>query len=411
MAKKTPWFSMKATPAAGVTIAEIRIYDEIGFFGMTSAEFADQLDEIAATASAVLVSINSGGGSVFDALAIYNALRRYPGKVTTRVDGVAASAASLIFMAGDQRVMPENATLMLHNGVSGAFGTVAEIRATADMMDRIGDGVVAAYAGRSGQTPEKVVEMLDATTWLSALEAYQMGFCNLIEEPVKMVASINSAVMLSRYDDVPETVQAVIDSTIKPSMHDPASAAPAPAGPPATPAVPPPAAPPAVPPAGVPDAAAVPPLDPVPANPPTAPAAPPAAPEAPETPPAPMSPTALSMHVFRMCRASGLPQMAEGVLMSGGLTDLARAEARIGEAKQVASMCTAARVPEMAADFVSMGMSVDAVRARLVEIQASGADLRISSHHRPTDTAPSRSGPDPRAIYAARRNSPPAQRQ
>lgn len=120
---------------------------------------------------------------------------------------------------------------------------------------------------------------------------------------------------------------------------------------------------------------------------------------------------ALTAHVFNSCRTNALGHLAEGVLMSGGLVDQARADARLGEARQIASLCTAAGAPELASDYVSMGMSVENVRARLVELKASGATDRITSHHRPTDTAPSRSGPDPRAIYAARRNSPPAQRQ
>src|SRR5690606_20404561 len=90
------WYSMQASTAGGQAVAEIRIYDEIGFWGMNAKDFMAELDEVSGAASRILVSINSPGGDVFDAFAIYNALRRHDLPVTARVDGVAASAASLI---------------------------------------------------------------------------------------------------------------------------------------------------------------------------------------------------------------------------------------------------------------------------------------------------------------------------
>ncbi|MFP3656077.1 head maturation protease, ClpP-related, partial [Burkholderia sp. SIMBA_052] len=98
---------------------------------------------------------------VFDAFAIYNALRRYAGKVTARVDGVAASAAGLVVMAGDQVVMPENAMLMIHNPWTIALGSAADLRSTADMMDKARDGILAAYRRKSGQTDEELTAMMD----------------------------------------------------------------------------------------------------------------------------------------------------------------------------------------------------------------------------------------------------------
>ncbi|MFP3615335.1 Clp protease ClpP, partial [Paraburkholderia sp. SIMBA_050] len=133
------------TNAQGAAVAEIRIYDEIGFWGTDAKTFIAQLDAAAASATEVIVAVNSPGGDVFDAFAIYNALRRYAGKVTARVDGVAASAAGLVVMAGDQVVMPENAMLMIHNPWTIALGSAADLRSTADMMDKARDGILAAY--------------------------------------------------------------------------------------------------------------------------------------------------------------------------------------------------------------------------------------------------------------------------
>ncbi|MDR3386918.1 MAG: Clp protease ClpP, partial [Rudaea sp.] len=144
--KNRKWWDIRAlTNAQGASVAEIRIYDEIGFWGTDAKTFISQFDEVAANADEIVVAINSPGGDVFDAFAIYNALRRYAGRVTTRVDGVAASAASLVTMAGDRVVMPENAMLMIHNPWTVAAGTSADLRATADSMDKARDGILAAY--------------------------------------------------------------------------------------------------------------------------------------------------------------------------------------------------------------------------------------------------------------------------
>ena len=110
------WFSFKAKAETGV---EISILDEIGMWGVSAKEFIAELKQYAG--QAITLTINSPGGSVFDALAIYNALRNSGGEVTTKVMGVAASAASLIFMAGDKRVMPENTFLMIHNPMTVSY--------------------------------------------------------------------------------------------------------------------------------------------------------------------------------------------------------------------------------------------------------------------------------------------------
>ena len=94
--------------------AEIVIYDEIGAFGIPAKAFVDELKALGPVAE-LTVRINSPGGSVFDGVAIYNALKRHDAAITVWIDGIAASIASMIAMAGDEVVMPENAMLMLHD--------------------------------------------------------------------------------------------------------------------------------------------------------------------------------------------------------------------------------------------------------------------------------------------------------
>ncbi len=114
----------------------LSIFDEIGFWGVQAKDF---LASLSATPGTDLdVEISSPGGDMFAAVAMYNGLRASGKKITTRVMGVAASAASLVFMAGDNRVMPKNTHLMVHNPWTFAGGNAVELRETADFLDKTG---------------------------------------------------------------------------------------------------------------------------------------------------------------------------------------------------------------------------------------------------------------------------------
>ncbi|HJV96245.1 MAG TPA: head maturation protease, ClpP-related, partial [Albitalea sp.] len=206
-ARQRKWYDLKAARnAAGKTVAELRIYDDIGFWGTTAKAFVNELDAVAKDADEVLVAVNSGGGDVFDGFAIYNALRRYSGKVTARVDGIAASAASLVVMAGDTIVMPENAMMMIHNAWTIAAGDAAQMRKTAELLDKTRDGIVAAYRHKSGLSDDEIVGMMDSETWMTASEAKDLGFADHIEAPVKLQASIRTEELLARFQHTPESL-------------------------------------------------------------------------------------------------------------------------------------------------------------------------------------------------------------
>lgn len=363
------WYSIRAKQEGDETVAEIRIYDEIGFWGTTAKAFIEQLEAAAAGASRILVSINSPGGNVFDAFAIYNALIRHQLPVTTRVDGVAASAASMIFMAGDDRVMAENTLLMIHNMWGVVAGTADEMRNYADMMDKARDGAIAAYA-RSGQSRDEIIRMLDETTWMDALEAQSLGFASLMEEPVKIAASANAARLVGMLPGVPEDLLAQVQSSNTPK-------------PPASP-----------------DPAAI---DDPPEGDPPAPQADPTSDPSPDPDPT-VEPGALAAHVFAACREKQIPQLAEGILVSGAVSDIAAADARIDEAVQISSLCLAAKLSDRATEFVTAGLSVEQVRARLFDAVVQAAEsIQISNLQRPPSSAPTQSGPNPSAIYAARK--------
>jgi ATP-dependent protease ClpP protease subunit len=154
------WFSIRAQTATEP--AEVSIYGDIGSWGVNAASFIDAVKNVQGP---IRVRINSGGGDVFDGLAIYNYLAGR-GNVETVIDGLAASAASLPFLAGNKRRMPKAAFLMVHNPWSGSIGNAAEMRKAADVLDRIGAGLANVYARVTGMAVEAVQALMDAETWL-----------------------------------------------------------------------------------------------------------------------------------------------------------------------------------------------------------------------------------------------------
>jgi ATP-dependent Clp endopeptidase proteolytic subunit ClpP len=179
-----PWYSI--TNAAG-DVASVRIYDEIGVWGVDAEAFAADVADI--TASTIEVAINSPGGSVFQGLAIYNALRTHPARVVTRVDGLAASAASFIAQAGDERVMVESSQMMIHNAMATAFGSADDFREIAEFLDMQSVNIAELYASRSDVPAERFAEMMNAETWMTAAEAVAEGLADRVLVPERQASN------------------------------------------------------------------------------------------------------------------------------------------------------------------------------------------------------------------------------
>jgi ATP-dependent protease ClpP protease subunit len=177
------WYAIRAR-AEG---AEVSIYDEIGAWGVTAKGFLDELGGLPGDGPLTL-RLNSPGGSVFDAVAIHNALRRHAGPVSVWIDGIAASAASYVAMAGDELVMPENTFLMIHDPSGLVAGTAEEMRAMAEALDRIKGSLVAGYAAKSGRSEDEIAVLMTKETWLDAAEAVALGFADRLADPVRIAA-------------------------------------------------------------------------------------------------------------------------------------------------------------------------------------------------------------------------------
>ena len=127
------------------------------------------------------VYINSYGGEVAEGLAIYNSLKRHKAKITTVCDGFACSIASVIFMAGDERIMNEASLLMIHNAWTWASGNADELRKQAEDLDTINQASVSAYMAAVNITEEEVKDLMDKESWISPANALSWGFATAIE--------------------------------------------------------------------------------------------------------------------------------------------------------------------------------------------------------------------------------------
>ncbi|MFE0844911.1 head maturation protease, ClpP-related [Streptomyces rochei] len=166
------WYRIRN--AASADTAEVIIYDEIGEWGVTAKNFIDDLNQV--RAGNIDIRLNSGGGSVFEGLAIYQALRRHPANITTYIDGIAASIASIIAMAGDRRVISRNGSMMIHEASGLAAGNAQDMREMADVLNRLSQNLADVYAHRTGNgTADSWREQMVAETWFVGAEAVAAG--------------------------------------------------------------------------------------------------------------------------------------------------------------------------------------------------------------------------------------------
>ncbi len=171
--------------------AEIYIYEIIGegWFGdgMSSKRFMAKLKALG-DVKKITLHIDSDGGSVFDGFTIYNLLKRHEANVTVYIDGVAASIASVIAMAGDTIYMPKNALLMIHNPVGAVMGEVKDMEKMIEILNKVKEGIMSAYTDKSGMDDKTLSEMMDSETWFTAREAKDAGLIDVVEGEAKVAA-------------------------------------------------------------------------------------------------------------------------------------------------------------------------------------------------------------------------------
>lgn len=177
----------------------------------TSAiSFKKELDELG-DMKQIDLHINSGGGMVFEGLAIYNMLKRHKATISVYIDGLAASAASVIAMAGDTIYMPENSFLMIHNALVTKTGNHHELRKEADILEKLTESLKTAYMDKGlNISKEELTRLLDEETWLDAKKAIGFGFADEMLQPMRATASIDKSI-LNRYQNVPVDLESKLN--------------------------------------------------------------------------------------------------------------------------------------------------------------------------------------------------------
>lgn len=217
-AKNNSWFRMKAS-AAGE--ADIYIYDEIGFWGVTARQFVSDLQALG-NISHINLHINSPGGDVFEGIAIFNALRFHGAAITVHIDGIAASMASVIAMVGNPVIMPENTMMMIHKPWGFAGGDANDMRDYADLLDKMESVLIPAYAEKTGKSADEIAAMLEDETWMNGSECVAQGFADQTTPSLQAMACIQSK-RIEEFEKMPNAIRNMITPPRNASPREPAN--------------------------------------------------------------------------------------------------------------------------------------------------------------------------------------------
>ncbi|MEC1778408.1 head maturation protease, ClpP-related [Schinkia azotoformans] len=166
--------------------ADMYLYGSIGsgwYADISSKEVRDQLNNL--DVSTINIHLNSGGGDVFESIAIHNLLKSHKAKIVIHIDGLAASGASVIAMAGDKVIMPKNAMMMIHNAWTFGAGNAKELRKIADDLEKIDTAVLESYTSKFVGEREELKQLLADETWLTAEEAKALGLADEIIDDIQ----------------------------------------------------------------------------------------------------------------------------------------------------------------------------------------------------------------------------------
>ena len=210
MGKDKKFWEVKA---AANDVGELYIYGDITSYkwndaDITAKDFAEDLKALG-DLKTLNIYLNSLGGSVFQGQAIFSILKRHSAYKNVYIDGIAASIASVIAMAGDTIRMPKNAMMMIHNPWTFAMGNSEDLRKEAEALDKIRESMIVAYMDKiqDKTTEEELIDLLDAETWLTAQECFDRGFCDELLEEKQIAASCFDSEMFAKYKNVPDSLK------------------------------------------------------------------------------------------------------------------------------------------------------------------------------------------------------------
>lgn len=213
---KNSWFRMQASADSE---AEIYIYDEIGYWGVTAKQFVANLKALG-DITHIKLHINSPGGDVFDGIAIFNALKFHGAAITVYIDGLAASMASVIAMVGNPVIMPENTMLMIHKPWGFAGGDADDMRDYADLLDKVESVLIPAYAAKTGKSHDEIAAMLEDETWLTGEECLAQGFADQVTPSLQAMACIHSK-RIEEFEKMPKSIRNMVTPPRNTATRDP----------------------------------------------------------------------------------------------------------------------------------------------------------------------------------------------
>lgn len=349
--KPRQWYRFDAK--ADQPAADLYIYSDIGYSywddnTVDSQTFIDALRGLPAGVIELNVHINSLGGDVFEAVAITNALRAWGSvagrTVKTLIEGIAASAATIVAMGGTTIVIADNALMMVHNPWTIAIGNAAEMRKTADSLDAVRNVIVATYKWHSSLSDEELVALLDAETWMDADTAIAKGFAT--EKTQGLTASDGIETKVLARLNVPAAYRASVQALIAKPTPTPA-------------------------------------------------------------PPTPANATEV-LRLCREGDCLDLAEelLASGATteqVNGRLTEARTAKAAAtARATEITAVCTASKLPELAASYIAGAMTADAVRAQLTIVTAKLDKVEVDGNLTPDTPLTSKARLNTADVYAAR---------
>lgn len=343
------WYSIQAAVEEGGKPIEVYIYGEIGFWGVTSADFIRDLKAADDGVSDVHVHFDTIGGDLFDGVAIHNTLRALGERCTGVIDGACFSAGSVAVCGAHTVRMADNAMFMIHNPWTFMAGDSEELRKMADMMDKASEGIVASYQHRALNIDDaELRRMINDTTWLTASEAKTHGFVDeVFGESAPLVNNAALGKILNRYRNVPEAALRLVGEVEQP-------------------------------------------------------------PE-PEPEPAPYTPEAaeLAAKLAADCAQAGLSNCVSYLIKASALASTDVVQAHFNRAKDVRAACLVAKLPDDAQALIEAGLTGEQAKAKLFEKLANKSSVVEIINHPPAGDDPQASAhqpPTPGDVYARRRN-------
>ncbi len=192
---KNSWYQLEAN----ADYADVYIYDEIGSHGVSAKDFIAELNEY--KGKPLNIHINSGGGSVFEGQSMATAIRNHGGHVTTTIEGVAASMATIIALAADSVYMTENSLFMIHNPMLDSYGDKNELKKAISLLEKVETNMLNAYSTKTKLSKKEIAEMMNNETWFTAKEAVKAGFVDKVVNEVRVAANYDISGFKSKTEE------------------------------------------------------------------------------------------------------------------------------------------------------------------------------------------------------------------